>query len=265
MDLPGSWAKHGSVFHQRITEGMVAALPISNTALGSKKPPGGLRSIPIFAHRAVLQILHNPYMTLTDSALELCTGLILGYLYSLGSIGGYFNTLLMYSLGINLTIGLASLKTFGAERVVHWRENAKGAGMNLSCLAYFLGKVIVDLPRIAVLAAMITLSFVPLVRARAEAAAFYACSLAAAFAMSGYAYILSIAFDPKAAQLYCVVLVLVSVLFAGVSPLLEDMGTVEYALSWTSPGRWLCEDLFIANSIQLSAAFRLPPHVYASP
>ena len=67
------------------------------------------------------------------------------------------------SLALGLTVSIASLRVFGNERVVFWRESAPGSGMKLSKLAYFTAKNVVELPRILVLSFFFVMSFYPIV------------------------------------------------------------------------------------------------------
>jgi hypothetical protein len=60
-----------------------------------------------------------------------------------------------------MTVGLASLRVFGNERVVYWREFAPGAGMDLSPFPYFIAKNVVEVPRIALLTLAIAAAFYP--------------------------------------------------------------------------------------------------------
>ena len=89
------------------------------------------------------------------------TGSLLGYINRDPEIGQLPICSFMYTLGLGLTSCLASLRTFGAERVVHWREAARGAGMGLDSTAYFLAKNLVDVPRVFLLTTCLAVSFYP--------------------------------------------------------------------------------------------------------
>ena len=82
-----------------------------------------------------------------DVALECGAGLAFGLMYPKQQLRDYAAVNMMLSLGLCLTVGLGSLRVFGAERVVYWREASPGAGMALSRAAYFLAKNAVELPR----------------------------------------------------------------------------------------------------------------------
>lgn len=165
----------------------------------------------------------------------------------------------MFSLGLTMTVGLASLRVFGNERVVFWREAAPGAGMGLSPLPYFLGKTAVELPRLALLTVCLSAFFYPFVQTMCDYSDFYWYSLMTAWNISGWATMLSIKYDDKTAQLVLVIFCLISLLYAGVQTRLGQMSGPELAVSWLSPNRWMVEDLFVCHAHGLSPVYRLAP------
>ena len=187
------------------------------------------------------------------------TGFLLGTVYGEVQLSTVSATLLFYTLGLSMTIGLASLRVFGNERVVFWREVSPGSGMGLSPLPYFLGKCLVELPRIGVLTFTFCMAFYPLVGTLCNFWSFVAYSCMFAWHVSGWSILISIAFDDKSAQLLLIIFCLVALLYAGVQTRLSEMSTFEYNLSWLSPNRWLIEDLFVCHAQSLSATYRLPP------
>jgi hypothetical protein len=108
------------------------------------------------------------------------------------------------AMALGLTISIASLRVFGDERVVFWRESAPGAGMKLDKLAYFVAKNAVEVPRLALLTFFFVMSFYPIVTPNIEWTYFLAYCFAASFACSGMAYFASISLDPLKAQLLVV-------------------------------------------------------------
>ena len=245
---------------------------IPNAVLALSRPRGFCGALLVFTGRALRQQFHALTLLIFDLSLALSTGFILGYLYSDTTLASLAPTVLMYSLGLGLTISLASLKTFGQEREVFWREGAKGSGMGLSQSAYFVAKNIADVPRLCLLTTMIAVAFFPQANLLNSLPEFLLESLVAAWAISGWAYLFSILLDPKAAQLAMVVALLGFMLTAGVTPSLSTMLkhssgfiSLQYALSNISYARWLCEDLFVAHTVHLTAAFRFFPALYENP
>ena len=79
-------------------------------------------------------------------------------------------------------------------------------------------------------------------------------SLAASWAVTGWAYLLGIALEPKTSQLGAVCLILIFLVTCGVTPTLRKFtddgkgslgGSPVYFLSWFSFARWLTEDMFV--------------------
>ena len=69
--------------------------------------------------------------------------------------------------------------------------------------------------------------------------------------MTGWSYLFSIAFDAKSAQLMIVMIVLVSILFSGLSPRLAAiaaMGPSGAVPAHMSYARWLMEDLYTSET-----------------
>ena len=75
-------------------------------------------------------------------------GFVLGKAYGILTLSSAASTFLIFSLGLGMMTGILSLRTFGNERVVFWREAAAGAAMGLSPLYYFIAKNIVEVPRL---------------------------------------------------------------------------------------------------------------------
>ena len=140
--------------------------------------------------------------------------------------------------------------------------------MGLSKPAFFLAKNIVELPRLAVLVLMLLATFYPMANPRCPFDVYFIMSFSAAFAISGWAYILSIAQDPKTAQLSMVVIMVVFTMFCGVIPRLsaiDKMGPGAQVVAWLSFARWYVECLYIEETRRMSDAWRMPPPFYRRP
>jgi len=169
------------------------------------------------------------------------------------------------NLALGLTVAIASLRVFGNERVVFWRESAPGSGMKLDNLAYFMAKNLVELPRLALLTLFFVLSFYPIVTPNVDWLLFVGYSFAAAFACSGVAYLASIALSPLKAQLLVVIYVLVAVMFSGLATKLSELDTnpLFACLSYFSFARWLSELIYLQDVYTLALAWRMPPPYYS--
>ena len=124
---------------------------------------------------------------------------------------------------IGFTIALNTMRVWGPGMLVTWREAAPGVGMGLSKPAFFLAKCVVEVPRLAVLVLMLISTFYPLASPRCPFLIYFLICFAAAWAISGWATILSVAQDPKSAQLSVVVIMVIFCMFCGVSPRLDEL------------------------------------------
>ena len=59
-------------------------------------------------------------------------GLLVGMLYQHVTFKSTASFTFIMALGLSLTISISSLRVFGGERLVMWREAAPGAGMWLA-------------------------------------------------------------------------------------------------------------------------------------
>ena len=129
----------------------------------------------------------------------------------------------MLALAVGFTVALASMRVFGPHMVIFWREAAPGVGMGMPKAPYFLAKCAVELPRLALLCLALLSTFYPMASPRCPFFVYFAIFFGAAFAVSGWALLLSIAQDPKSAQLSAVVVVVVFAMFCGVAPRLPEL------------------------------------------
>lgn len=125
---------------------------------------GFWRAFVVNFKRATTQHVRSMDNNIFDVLLHGGTGLFLGAANGAVELKTLGQALLMYSLGLGMTVGLASLRVFGNERVVFWREAADGSGMGLSPLPYFIAKNMTELPRIAILTFCVSACFYPFVK-----------------------------------------------------------------------------------------------------
>ncbi len=88
--------------------------------------------------------------------------------------------------------------------------------MNLAPLPYFIGKNLVEIPRITLLAFLLTTCFYPFAKILCNFGSILAMGIAAAWHVSGTAMLLSITFNDKSAQLMMVFYCLACLLYGGV-------------------------------------------------
>jgi hypothetical protein len=95
----------------------------------------------------------------------------------------------------------------------------------------------------------------------------YGIMLAAAFHVSGLAYLVSVVFPPATAQLAVIFLVLVMFMSGGMSPTLKEihaLGGAPWAATWLSYVRWTIEAYFTTETRLLSDAYKFPITFYGS-
>merc|ERR1711865_469754 len=148
------------------------------------------------------------------------------------------------SMAIGFTTIQSSLRLFGGERVVFWREVSSGS----SRLAYFMGKNLADLPRLFWIPAMYLSLFSGFNNGYSNAERRYIAILGAVWATSGMGYVASVFFAPKNAQLGGVFFTLAVCLLSGFFPLMQDSsGTMQFFIR-CSYARWLNEAQWFTDS-----------------
>jgi hypothetical protein len=124
-----------------------------------------------------------------------------------------------------------AVRLFGAEREVAWRE----AGVGVSALAYFVGKLLVEAPVWCLLALNFAAPLVAVAPLRGPAGGFFALALTCIAVCSAIGTALSSAFgtDSDAANLSGVIVATVLNLFGGFVPLIGT-GAVWAYTHWTA-------------------------------
>jgi len=128
-----------------------------------------------------------------------------------------------------MTIGALSVpcavRTFGYEKEVYWREASTG----LNRLAYYLGKVLADIPYIAILAFLFMAPMVLIAPWRAPLEGLYAYTLCVMALIFALGYLLSALLDaPENAALAGVVVAVLANLFGGFVPMIGNNGKWAY-------------------------------------
>ena len=124
---------------------------------------------------------------------------------------------------------------------------------------YFVGKNLVEIPRLCVLIFCLTAGLYPQIEILCPFGYTFEMALFAAWHVAGWAQFFSITFDDKSAQLMLVIFCLIGLQYGGIYVRLAELSFLEYSLTWLSPARWLAEDLYMCHSYELSGVFRIPP------
>lgn len=147
------------------------------------------------------------------------------------------------SMAVGFTTIQSSLKLFGNERVVFWREASAGS----SRTAYFLGKNLSDLPRLLLVPAFYLALFLGFSGVHENNLVRYWSLLMGVWATSGIGYMASTLFSPRSAQLGGVSLTLICCLLSGFFPTWPESGPVLQTVIQCSYARWLNEALWITD------------------
>jgi hypothetical protein len=147
------------------------------------------------------------------------------------------------SMAVGFTTIQSSLRLFGNERVVFWREASAGA----SRTAYFVGKNLSDLPRLLLVPAFYLALFLGFSGIHENNSVRYWSLLMGVWATSGIGYMASTLFAPRSAQLGGVSLTLVCCLLSGFFPTWPESGPILRTFISCSYARWLNEALWITD------------------
>jgi len=162
-----------------------------------------------------------------------------------------------------MTTTLAAVPTLSRDRAVFLRECAAFGGGGLSPAAAFAAKMLVDLPRLALLATTFVLAFYPLARPRAGLGTYIFLAVFDAIAASGFGYMAAAVLEASSAQLGALCLALAFAMFSGVHPTITAMPLPLRVVHFASHDRYFVEQLFVEEVSRMSEAFRLPPTFYS--
>lgn len=154
------------------------------------------------------------------------------------------------SMAVGFTTIQSSLKLFGNERVVFWREASAGS----SRTAYFLGKNLCDLPRLLLVPAFYLALFLGFSGVHDNNKVRYWALFMGVWATSGIGYMASTLFSPRSAQLGGVSLTLVCCLLSGFFPTWPESGKILQTFIQCSYARWLNEALWITDRSAIAYA-----------
>ena len=197
----------------------------------------------LFFWRGLSQTIRPPSKLLIDYTLISIMGLLIGMVFKNTDIQKLPASNNFTSMAVGFTTIQSSLRLFGGERVVFWREAASGA----SRTAYFLGKNLSDIPRLVLVPAMYLSLFLGFSGVHEHNTARYLSLLMAVWATSGLGYVASTLFSPRNAQLGGVSLTLVCCLLSGFFPTYPESSPIMRTIISCSYARWLNEALWVVD------------------
>lgn len=137
----------------------------------------------------------------------------------------------MTCMAIGLTACASSIKTFGREHVVYWRE-AAALPQPKHTLAYFLGKDLAQLPQMLIGPFLYAVMFKAISAARGSFKGLYVVLFGITFAAYAVGYLVSVAVPPSMAQLVGVVVVFSLAMFDGAQPTIPMLAASVWPLNW---------------------------------
>lgn len=235
---------------QEITCGKENPLPVERNSHDIKKATF-FTQIVILSSRTFKNLYRNPRLLLAHYVLSLVVGLFCGYLYYdvTNDISGFQNRLglFFFLLAFFGFSALTGLHSFASERIIFIRERANNY---YNPLSYYVSKVFCDIVPLRVLPPVILISIAyPLVGLTMEHNAFVKTILVLVLfnvAVSLEMLIVGILIkEPGTSTMIGVLLLLMSLLFAGLFINSEDLNAEIKWLEWISVFHYAYESLSI--------------------
>ncbi|KAI9739310.1 MAG: hypothetical protein M1834_007523 [Cirrosporium novae-zelandiae] len=201
---------------------------------------GGVIGLSAFA--ASGQLFHGIYLppfTILSSAVDYQS------VPQIGLLGG---------LAIGLAASAPGVKVFGEEKLVYWREAASGHSRS----AYYIGKVVSTIPRIALSALHFTVFFGILATPLMSFNSMFLANLLYFYCIYGLASCVSMIVRRENGPLLAVMTSLVIGVLGGVAPPLSKVKMWHMTWLWrASPGTWFTEGYFTENLLPLKYLYVL--------
>ena len=204
-------------------------------------PPSFAAQFALLTQRLTIKIFRNWTYSVVDMLLVVFLAVVVGWVYgSDWSLGEYTSQCVFSTLCMGVCAAVASLRLFGADRLVYWRESLVGVNE----LSYFCSLVLVELHRAFLYPLVFVSAYLPLAKPQAHFPTIYIVFCATYFAMAGLGLLLSVVCRPVPALMIATMLPLVIGGFlAGVNPPVNQMSSIMALVSNLSFTRWAVEPL----------------------
>jgi len=208
--------------------------------------PSILTQYLLLSRRLGLKLFRNWTFAIIDIFLVIFLSVVVGWVYGDNwTLGEYTTQSVFSSLCMGVCATVASLRIFGSDRLVYWRESLVG----VSETAYFLSLMTIELHRAFVYPAIFCACYSPLAKPQAAYTTIYGVFVATYFAMSGLGLLLSVIVRPVPALMIGTMLPLVIGGFlSGVNPPVKNMSSMMAFASNFSFTRWAVEPLGMAEA-----------------
>ncbi|XP_039023413.1 ABC transporter G family member 24-like [Hibiscus syriacus] len=178
--------------------------------LSRRRTPSVLWQYRYFLGRVAKQRMREAKVQATDYLILLLAGACLGTIAKSGEENfgaiGYTYTI----IAVSLLCKIAALRSFSVDKLQYWRESASG----MSSLAYFLAKDTVDHFNTVIKPAVYLSMFFFFTNPRSSFSENYTVLLCLVYCVTGIGYAFAIFFQPGPAQLWSVLVPVVSTLVA---------------------------------------------------
>ncbi|RWR79394.1 putative white-brown complex protein 30 [Cinnamomum micranthum f. kanehirae] len=214
--------------------------------LSNRKTPGVLRQYRYFLGRVGKQRLREVRIQIADFLILLLAGACLGTLAkvsdeSFGALGYTYTV-----IAVSLLCKISALRSFSLDKLHYWRETASG----MSSLAFFLSKDTIDHFNTIIKPVVYLSMFYFFNNPRSSFTDNYVVLVCLVYCVTGIAYALAIFLEPSPAQLWSVILPVVSTLIATQqnSKLVKTLASLCYP-------KWALEAFVIANAERYSGVW----------
>jgi ABC-type multidrug transport system ATPase subunit len=206
---------------------------------------GFWRQLWYFSRRAMVQKQRASGAIVVDSVQLVGAAALMGVINGTEfSMGQMPTNLLLVLLFFGCLSMVGALRTFGANKLMFFRESSGG----INVPAFFLAQNLVDLPQLFLrpflYAAMYTSLTVPALESKYT---FFLCMLGVAWVCTGYGYLISIFSKSTNCTLTTVIVAIIMGSFlSGIKPTFDEMSPLMLILSQLSYSSWATEALIVS-------------------
>jgi ABC-type multidrug transport system ATPase subunit len=207
--------------------------------------PSTMQQLYLQIVRSMRQLIYGYSEVLFEFMIHLLAGAAVGSVY--GTDWDLIRFPLMVcnsSLAIAVASVTASLRVFSRDRLVFWRESSVG----VSLVAYFYGKIIVQLYQVFLLSLVFTVTLRALIFPEIGFLEFYLIYCGVSWYSSGLGMLISVVIDKSAMLASIVLSMILGGFFSGAYPYLKDLNGFMLATTGIAVTRWSSEALVILES-----------------
>jgi ABC-type multidrug transport system ATPase subunit len=252
-DLFDAWRERGAAYIASLDRdaGGVEHAIDSSVPFERRVPPSFARQAVVCLTRCVLLQRRHAREIVLDMILVLIAGTFLGAIYPNVRLGQLMSLNAMSSLALGLLGMISSLRYFGDDKAVAWREASSGVNRP----AFLLGTMVAHMPLILATPLLYVSMLYTFTAPRTDLADYYSVMLATFWATTGLGYMISVSCSQRTSQMACVVAALISSMLSGANPTLPTLDGIRFfgPLAYTcSYCRWFAEALFEREATRYS-------------